>query len=192
MSSYKILLVRKYTIEWLLIAALAFCLAITAIYAFSKKSETLIIAIDQNGTRIVTEKDDPIYKVEVMNFIRTFVSLSYNWDQETFTENAGKYSELMSLDLWNQKKSEILRVADELKKEPMQASTMITKITKDKNKDGDDIYKVYTTQTVSRRARTATLKYLFTIQVAKTAKRTKENAYGYEVTSIEETKELGE
>lgn len=192
MASYKILLTKKYTVEWLLILVLLFALFVTALYAFSKKSETMLIAIDQNGTRVVTEQDDPIYKAEVINFIRTFVSLSYNWDQETFAENAAKYSELMSLDLWNQKKSEILRMADDLKKEPMQASTIITRIAKDKTKDGTDVYKVYANQTVSRRARTATLKYLFSIQVARTPKRTKENAYGYEITSVEESKVMDE
>ena len=87
MSTYKIYLAKKHVKEWLLVAVLLFALFVTSVYAFSKKSETLIIGIDQNGTRVVTEQEDPIFKTEAINFIRTFVSLSYNFDQETFAQN---------------------------------------------------------------------------------------------------------
>lgn len=186
MSTYKIHLAQRHVKEWILISVLIFSLIITAIYAFSKKSETLIIGIDQNGTRIVTEQEDPIFKTEVINFIRSFVSLSYNFDQETFTENAGKYSELLSLDLWNGKKNDILKAAEEIKKEPIQLSTIITKIGKDKDKDGVEFYKVYTSQTITKRASTQSLKYLISMRVAKVEKRTKNNPFGYEVTFLEE------
>lgn len=186
MSTYKIQLAQSKMKEWILISVLIFSLIITTIYAFSKKSEMLIIGIDQNGTRIVTHEDDPIFKTEVVNFIRAFVSLSYNFDQETFTENAGKYSELLSLELWNQKKSDVIRAAEEIKKEPVQLSTIITKVAKDKDKEGRDLYKVYTEQTLTRRAKSEKIKYLLTVQITKVSKRTKDNPYGYEVTQLEE------
>lgn len=186
MSTYKIYLAQKHIKEWLLIITLLFALVITSIYAFSKKSEMLLIGIDQNGTRVITQEEDPIFKTEIINFIRTFVSLSYNFDQDTFTENAGKYSELLSLDLWNQKKSDVLNAAEQIKKEPMQLSTFITKVGKDKDKEGNDIYNVYTSQTLTRRAKTEKLKYILKMQVAKVSKRTKDNPYGFEVTKLEE------
>lgn len=186
MSSYKVYLTKSHLKEWILITVLIFSLILTAIYAFSKKSEILIIGIDQNGTRVVTEQEDPIFKTEAINFIRTFVSLSYNFDQETFAANAAKYSDLLSLKLWNEKKSDILRAAEEIKKEPLQFSTIITKIAKDKDKDGLDIYKVYTEQTITRRAKVDKLKYLVNLQIAKVDKRTKDNPYGFEVTFLEE------
>lgn len=186
MSTYKIYLAKKHIKEWILVGVLIFALIVTAIYAFSKKSETLIIGIDQNGTRIVTEQEDPIFKTEAINFIRTFVSLSYNFDQETFADNAAKYSDLLSLKLWNEKKSDILRAAEEIKKEPLQFSTIITKIAKDKDKDSNEYYKVYTEQTITRRAKVDKLKYLVTLQIEKVEKRTKDNPYGFEVTFLEE------
>lgn len=186
MSTYKIHLTQSKAKEWILISVLIFSLIVTAIYAFSKKSEMLLIGIDQNGTRVITQEEDPIFKTEIINFIRTFVSLSYNFDQDTFTENAGKYSELLSLDLWNQKKSDVLNAAEQIKKEPMQLSTFITKVAKDKDKDGNDIYNVYTSQTLTRRAKTEKLKYILKMQVAKVSKRTKDNPYGFEVTALEE------
>ena len=186
MSTYKIYLAKKHVKEWLLVAVLLFALFVTSVYAFSKKSETLIIGIDQNGTRVVTEQEDPIFKTEAINFIRTFVSLSYNFDQETFAANAAKYSDLLSLKLWTEKKSDILRAAEEIKKEPLQFSTIITKIAKDKDKEGNELYKVYTDQTITRRAKVDKLKYIVTLQIAKIQKRTKDNPYGYEVTFLDE------
>lgn len=186
MSSYKIYLTQSKVKEWILISVLIFSLVITFIYALSKKSETTLIAIDQNGTRVITTEDDPIFKTEIINFLRTFVSLSYNFDQDTFAENAGKYSDLLSLELWNQKKNDVVRAAENIKKEPMQLSTIIKKISKEKNKDNEDIYNVYTEQTITRRARTDKVNYIVSLQVQKIDKRTKENPYGFEITSLEE------
>lgn len=186
MSTYKIHLAQSKAKEWIMIIVLLFALVITGLYALSKKSETILIGIDDNGTRVITTEEDPVFKTEVVNFIRTFVALSYNFDQDTFTDNAAKYSDLLSLDLWNQKKTDVVRAAEEIKKEPMQLSTIITKLTKDKDKDGHEIYKVYTSQTLTRRARSDKYKYLLEMQISKVAKRTKENPYGYEVTRIEE------
>ena len=68
----------------------------------------------------------------------------------------------------------------------MQFSTIITKIAKDKDKEGNELYKVYTDQTITRRAKVDKLKYIVTLQIAKIQKRTKDNPYGYEVTFLDE------
>jgi hypothetical protein len=50
-----------------------FLWGITAtIYAISKEEKTVLIGIDENGTRIIENTDDPLLKTEIVAFLRHF------------------------------------------------------------------------------------------------------------------------
>ncbi len=188
MSTYKIHLIKKFSLEWILIIVLGIGFSLAVFHAFTSRPQTVLIGVDQNGTRIITDQEDPVLRTEVINFLRAFVGVMYNFDQTTFVDNAAKASDLLSLDLWNEKKNDVMTMIETMKKEPMQVSTQITKIGKEKNEKNEEQYSVYTNQIVNRRARTDNIKmnYIFTVQ--KLPKRTKENPYSIEITSIKENR----
>lgn len=101
MTHFKILL--SNVIVKAALTASIFLWALTAtLYAASKNSTTVLIGIDENGTRVIDGAEDPLLKTEVVSFIRHFCLLLYNFDQRSFVENVGSASELMSADLWTQ------------------------------------------------------------------------------------------
>jgi hypothetical protein len=78
-----------------------FLWALTAtIYGLNKESKTVLIGVDQNGTRVIRNQEDPLLKTEIVAFLRHFSLLMYNFDQNSYLKNVGAASELMSQNLW--------------------------------------------------------------------------------------------
>lgn len=75
----------------LFIATSVLCLISVAVNlrVLSKSSRPMIIGIDGNGTRIVTDQADPIYKTEAVTFIQKFLFNVYNFDSENFMKRIG-------------------------------------------------------------------------------------------------------
>lgn len=91
---------------WMLISLLfIYSIGIT-IYALNNKSELKIIAIDQLGTRLVTDQNDKIYEQEKYEFVKYFIRLYTNYDSENFTTTIGHTTDLMSDGVWSKIEAE--------------------------------------------------------------------------------------
>jgi hypothetical protein len=154
-----------------------------AIVVVSNKKETILIGIDNNGTRIITDSEDPIFKTEIITFIRTFMNYFYNFDQDTYPENLGRASDLMSIELWKAKKDTIVKLGDQIKKDPKQLAAHITKIVKE-----DDFYIVSLNVEELYRAKKTNFLVQLKVSVNK-IDRTATNPYGLEISTLEEIKE---
>lgn len=106
-------------------------LMFVSINIFKQSKKPFIIAIDNNGTRTVTELDDPIYKTEALVFIKNFAQNAYNFDVHNFMQRIGIVTNMMSDDLWKQKRTEILNLKDRIEKDEVSIEGHILEISKD-------------------------------------------------------------
>ncbi len=158
------------------------CGALFLSYKALKNSRTpILIGIDENGTRIIYQDSDPLFKTEVVNFIKTYIEKLYNFEPRTFSKNVGFATGFMSESLWNSKRDQIQSLQEKVKSNQISIKTELKKLTKED--DGSFQATLESTQILraSKSKRTFRLKLL----IAETT-RSKQNPFGMEVTHYEE------
>ena len=99
--------------------------------AFQNKSQVVLIGkTDESYQLITNEKTTPI---ETGNFIRHFLALSLNFNDESYKRHISLAGDLMTEDLWKKKKSEFIQMAGFIKKNKVTQSAEILKIQKAKS-----------------------------------------------------------
>ena len=104
---------------------------VTSYLAFQNKSQVVLIGkTDESYQLIKDEKETPI---ETGNFIRHFLALSLNFNDESYKRHISLAGDLMTEDLWKKKKPEFIQMAGFIKKNKVTQSVEILKIQKVKN-----------------------------------------------------------
>ena len=179
---FAVYLVKKNVLKISLFAALFLWAVSASFVAMTKKNQVVLIGLDENGTRIISQKEDPLYRVEVKNFLLHFIESLYSFTPENFTENVGQAADLMSKNLWESKKSKLLGLSQKVSEQKIHHTTEVEKITKlEKN-----LFNIIFISKQKSKLKVWSRKISAKIQLSKTA-RTQENPWGMEVTSLEET-----
>lgn len=174
----------KRNIQFILFVTVTVVCLISSLLSFkaiTKASRPVIIGIDANGTRIVTETSDPIYKTEAVAFIQKFFFNAYNFDQTNFYKRLGFATTLMSEDLWKKKEHEILDLKSKVERDNIELNSQILKLTK----DDDGTYHGLVEIKERNRLNQQDHKVIVSIKL-KTIPRSQENPFGLEVDSYEE------
>lgn len=119
MIIFKSKLYREEIKHWMLIVCLIIWALIATIFSFRNTSKTLVIGIDEAGSRLITESNDRLLQVELKQFFKYFLDQYYTYNQDTFQERVGLATELMSTELWEREKSKLLEIQDKLTKTPL-------------------------------------------------------------------------
>ena len=175
----------KRNIQFLLfIFTTLVCLISTAfsIKAIQRSSSPIIIGIDLNGTRVVTESNDPIFKTEATAFIQKFLFHVYNFDSSNFMQRIGYATSIMSDDLWKRKQSEIMDLKSKVENDGISISAQIQKLTKDESGTYHAALLVHENSRMNEQVHTIEVKMKLN-----SVPRTQENPSGLEVDSYEET-----
>lgn len=181
MSPYIKIILSSLIIKTSLVSGL-FLWGLTAtLYAISKESKTVLIGIDDNGTRVIENKEDPLFKTEVVAFIRHFSLLLYNFDQNTYVENVGSASDLMSVNLWEQLESKLKAKREVVSAKSISHSGIIEQIIK----LDDHVYEVQIQGYEQRNLKRVQRKLKLQVRLNKT-ERTNMNPWGMEVDEIKE------
>lgn len=104
---------------------------VTSYLAFQNKSQVVLIGkTDESYQLIKDEKETPI---ETGNFIRHFLALSLNFNDESYKRHISLAGDLMTEDLWRKKKPEFIQMTSFIKKNKVTQSVEILKIQKAKS-----------------------------------------------------------
>ena len=174
---------RNFELTLLCFLSLLFILAVFLNFRTIQRSKIpIIIAIDANGARVVTETVDPIYKTEAIAFIRRFFENSYNFDAGNFMRRVGLATTLMSDQLWKRKQQEILDLKAKVERDQIALKSEILKISQDDSGVYHALIEVHETNRLNQQ--------IHQVKVAVTlnkVERTQNNPFGLEVGSYEET-----
>ena len=97
--------------------------------AFKNESEVILIGKVDEGFKIITEKEDK-GSLEAINFIRLFIALMLNFDEQSYIRYISEAGDLMSESLWNKKHTEFKELASFIEKNKVIQSSQILSITK--------------------------------------------------------------
>ncbi len=149
--------------------------------AINAAENPVLIAIDSNGTRVISRLDDPIFETEAVSFVKSFLERLYNFTPETFEKNVGFAAELMEITLWEEKKDQTLSLQKAVFEQKLRLESEVLGISKVNDHDYQALLKVKETSRISEKERTVKIKLsLFR------GKRRQENPWGIEVKSYEE------
>jgi hypothetical protein len=175
----------KRHFQFITFILLALLNVITIIFVFtsmSDKRDLKIIAIDPNGTRLVTTQEDPIFKTEAIAFIQQFFFSAYNFNQENFFKRVGFITTLMTEELWKKKEQEILALKDKVSRDSIEVSSELQKLTR--TEDG----KFHGQIKLKEKSRLNVTEHLLQVTISlKAVPRTTQNPFGLEVESYEES-----
>ena len=128
------LLIELYQKEMAVISLIAslFLWGIVSSYlAFQNKSQVILIGKTEESYQLITEeKKTPI---ETGNFIRHFLSLTLNFNDESYKRHISLAGDLMTEELWKRKKPEFTQMAGFIKKNKVSQSVEVLKIQKRKS-----------------------------------------------------------
>ena len=177
--------VLKRNFQLLLVSIAIISSVMATIYTtmtLNKLKNPILIAIDTNGTRLVSRLDDPIFDTEMVQFMRKFFAELYNFDPATFTEHVGGASSMMSEKLWKNQKDKLLKLKSEVAKNEIHLEGFLRKLTK--TTQGQYMALIATKQT--SRLQNSEQELIVEFQVARTT-RNEINPWGLEIIKYEET-----
>ena len=101
---------------------------VTSILAFQNKGQVILIGKIGNTYQLITDEEkDPI---ETGNFIRHFLALTLNFDEQSYQRHISLSGDLMTENLWDKKKPEFKEMAGFIKKYKVIQSSEILSIKK--------------------------------------------------------------
>ncbi len=181
MNLLKSPLYREEILRWSLIGALAFWGLSSTIWAVTKTQTTLLIAIDDNGARLVTDEHDHLIKAEAVNFIKTFIGFYLNFDSVSHRLQIGKAADLMSSELWERSKLKLFEIDKRLKVEPLSQVSEIQSI----DVIRENTYEVIALVHINHRASDSKLPLKLTIELS-SRNRTQENPWAFEIKELKD------
>lgn len=176
---YRSKLLRESILYWLsFVALLLWALTATA-WAIHKSDKTVLIGIDEAGTRIITNSSDRLVQSELKNILKYFFDNYYSYSDKNFFERMSLATDLFSNSLWEQQRDKILLLGTNLKKTPLSQSAEIESIDRVDNNKLEAILSLKVQSRMSEQK--VKLKVLLTY---KRSERTEKNPWGIEITEI--------
>ncbi len=102
-----------------LFIALIIYSVITTIGVVKLSPKPIVIAVEDGETKIVSSEDDKILLKEKVNFLKRVISKLYTYDSSSYVSQVSEAGDYMTVDLWKQKESEYLKIAEKLKDEEL-------------------------------------------------------------------------
>ena len=104
---------------------------VTSLLAFKNKTQVFLIGKTDESYQLITDEEKA--PLETGNFIRHFLALTLNFNDESYKKHISLAGDLMTEDLWKKKKSEFIQMAGFIKKNKVTQSAEILKIQKAKS-----------------------------------------------------------
>ncbi len=178
---FKSKLYREEIKHWLAIGTLFIWAVLSTGYAIKKESKTILIAIDEAGSRLVTDSNDRILKNELKNFVSEFIANYYTYNENTFSDQVGRASDLMSTDLWESEKDRLMLLKKKLVENPLSQRSEIISL----DLVNSDKVEGTISVTIWSRMNEQKVKLKIGLKISKT-KRTAANPWGYEIAEVKD------
>lgn len=179
MIIFKSKLYREEIKHWLLTGVLLLWGMVSTIFAIQNRKQTLLIGIDEAGSRIISDSKDRLIQVELKQFFKYFLDQYYTYNQDTFSERVGLATELMTLDLWEREKTKLIDLKDKLSKNPLSQFSEIESVDLVGQNKIEAILKIK----IKSRLNEQVLKLKVTLEFKK-QERSETNPWNYQITEL--------
>lgn len=176
---FKSKLLREEIKHWLLLLSLGVWALFATAFALKNNSKTILIGIDESGSRLITETNDRILQNELKNFVKYFVEQYYIYDEKTFADQMSIASDLMSPELWEAQKPKLLELKEKLQKLPLVQLAEIESLDKIDSDKVEGILNLLIKSKISEHK----VKLKISLKIMKSL-RTEQNPWGFEIMEL--------
>ncbi len=176
-------IIKPHLIKILLVSSLSLWALTSTFIALTSKNEVLLIGIDQNGTRLITSQEDPLFKTELVGFLRHYFSLSYEFTPKNFTHQVGSATSLLSESLWKKEASNIKKLKTLVESSGLSQSLQIKQLNQVSREKFQALLNIHQ----KTRLKTQDFQMKVSLGLQKIP-RTKNNPWGMEITQLVEEK----
>ncbi len=176
---FKSKLLRESILYWLSFAGLLLWALTATAWAVLKSDKTVLIGIDEAGTRIITNSSDRLIQSELRQFLKYFFEMYYSYNEVNFNERMSLSTDLFSNVLWEQQRDKIIQIGLNLKKTPLTQSSEIQSI------DRIDNNKIEAILILNVNSRMSEQKVKLRVQLTYTrVERSEKNPWGFELDQL--------
>lgn len=155
---------------------------VASVIALRKDTEFAIVYATPEKVELLLERNSETDAIFFRNFLFAYVGYCYNYNLKTFHQNISKCGDLMSAELWNKKQDDIGYTINALTKEKY---TLVTTLIDDPQVlTNGNIELIIRSDKIAADG-PANLKIRVIMSIHK-VELTKENTFGWEVTSVKE------
>lgn len=165
--------------HWILIISLSVWALLASVFALKNNAKTILIGIDESGSRLITETNDRILQNELKNFIKYFVERYYIYDEKTYADQMSLASDLMAHDLWDMQKPKLLEIKEKIQKLPLVQLAEIESLDKVDNDKIEGVLNLMIKSKLSEHK----VKLKITLKIGKSP-RSEQNPWGFEITEL--------
>ncbi len=172
---------RLSVLKGLLILLLISWAVTSTVYAIRNQPKIILIALEDNRTRLITSGEDPLLEAERLKFVKEVLYLYYNYSSTNYTDQMNKAGAYMSDTQWDSLKLELSRIETQLKTERLtqEANLSDVRVISATEFEADlDI-------TIRHRLTDKRVKYRVTLKLSP-RKRSTTNPYAWEVATLVE------
>lgn len=169
---------------WYLIIFLSLYSVVMTVLALRNIPSFKLIAIEQTGTRYITDEKDKVLESEQQEFVKRFVRLYTNYDSENFTQTIGHSTDWLSDQAWRKIEEDFKKMKSQILEVKMVQISDIKKI-----EQSDSFKNEFTLEVLARQIYRGTQKQLKgTLNIKlKIKERTELNPWGWEVDELNES-----
>ena len=151
---------------------------VTSLLAFKNKTQVFLIGKTDESYQLITDEEKA--PLETGNFIRHFLALILNFNDESYKKHISLAGDLMTESLWEKKKSEFIKMADFIKKNKVTQSAEILKIQKAKS----NLYEIEVRSYLFKNGILTEKEKLISLSLVDN-QRSLENPWGHSVANVE-------
>jgi hypothetical protein len=172
-------LLREEIKHWALILSLLVWSLIASILALKNNSKTILIGISPMGAEIITENNPKLSKIEITNFLKTFLENYYSYSSQTYLPQMEKSTNLWSDELFNTKKDSLIAQNERLTETHLTQTSKVISI----DQLSADSYEATLELTITSKLTSNTLKIKSFLKISPHS-RDEKNPWGYEITEV--------
>lgn len=126
---FKSSLFRNELKHWLLIVTLVLWAVLASVMAVLRKDKVILVSLDKDGfARIITDTNDLLLKKEMGAFAAHLLNLFYGYSDKDFLLRMNQATDLMTDELWLEKKDSLIKISEDLKTMPLVQEVKILSI----------------------------------------------------------------
>lgn len=173
----------KYqSLKWITFSFLTIWALTSTAIALRSNTKIILISLEEDGTRILRDGQDPALAKEKLNFLKEYLFYAYQYTEANYDRRITQAGSLMSDKLWKEKEEEFQRIWKKMKESPITQTARIL----DLRDLGEGYFEADIDVQIQSRLLERSTKTKVTLRI-QPHKRTTENPYGWEIQSLHES-----
>lgn len=171
--------VREEVLRASLIATLSLWAITSTAVALMKTEKTILIGVADDASYVISQSNETLRRKEIVSFVRRFISNYYEFSPSNHAEKISRAGDVMASALWESKRTELQRINERLKTEPLVQTSKILSIDLLDEETVEVLLQIH----IAKRIESVSTNLKVTLKV-RTHERSESNPWPFEISEV--------